>query len=419
MNFNRLIPKDTFIHDYMQYMSDQETPTIYDFWTAVWTLSSVLGREVVIDRPRAPVYLNWYIILVAESGVTRKSTAVRVAKSLVQCVLGDRYLISSRTTQEQLLYQMELMTLHEQRATVRIAISELVTFLGKTAVGNGMVGLLTDLYDCPEYRYGAGTLARGEHELRNVYISFLSASTPSWLIRAVSPDVIEGGFTSRCMFVVSEKRKKKVAWPIEPDPELYDLLVDHLNDIRKEAEHFKQVTIHKSGINEFNKWYKQRRDHADPYRASFESREDSHVLRLAACLAINDGSWEIRTAHIKASIDAVQQIKQDGCNMFSGGFTSSKIILGLDRLRVELIEAGSDGIQHTLLTQRIKDYMSIQNINDALAIMHELGLVKKWQVVDTGTRGGPKPTYWKATAKLSSTGKVSTMVFDIMEPKLQ
>ena len=89
VNYNTVVPEGTFIHDYMAAQKGLETATAYDFWCAVWVLSSTLGRSVYVDRPRIPVYLNWYVLLVAETGVTRKSTAVVRARKLLSEVTTD------------------------------------------------------------------------------------------------------------------------------------------------------------------------------------------------------------------------------------------------------------------------------------------------------------------------------------------
>ena len=77
VKYTTLVKPNTFIGKYMSYMSGLETPSSYDFWTAVWLTSLALGRGLVVSRPRIPVHMNWYIILCAEGGLTRKSTACR------------------------------------------------------------------------------------------------------------------------------------------------------------------------------------------------------------------------------------------------------------------------------------------------------------------------------------------------------
>ena len=101
MNYKSLVPHDSFIGQYMEYMSELETPDAYDFWCGVWAIGVCCGRNVIVDRPRAPVHLNWYVILSAESGTTRKSTAVREISSIVDATkLSPR--LSAKTSPEQL-----------------------------------------------------------------------------------------------------------------------------------------------------------------------------------------------------------------------------------------------------------------------------------------------------------------------------
>ena len=130
VNYNTIAPEGTFIRAYMDAQHGLETATAYDFWCAVWVLGSALGRTVYVDRPRIPVYLNWYVLLVAESGVTRKSTAVVRARRMLSSVLDeDATLIESKTTPEKLEYIMGVSSEKSGTASTHIAISELVTFL--------------------------------------------------------------------------------------------------------------------------------------------------------------------------------------------------------------------------------------------------------------------------------------------------
>ena len=166
-----------------------------------------------------------------------------------------------------------------------------------------MPTLLTDLYDCPSHRHGGGTIARGECIQRNVWINFLSASTPMWLLKSVNPNVIEGGFTSRCMFIISNEPKQKIPWPDGADTEDERAwLLSDLVRIRNLAANSDPILPTDGAIATFRKWYNSR-DHAlDTYQQTFESREDAHVLRIAALLCINDDSWRIDHQHIVRAI---------------------------------------------------------------------------------------------------------------------
>ena len=82
--YDKIVPKDSFIGRYLDMMADIETPKMYDFWSAVWILSSLIGRSCVIDRPSIPLFMNFYIIFMAESGICRKSTAVNTAYDIFE-----------------------------------------------------------------------------------------------------------------------------------------------------------------------------------------------------------------------------------------------------------------------------------------------------------------------------------------------
>jgi hypothetical protein len=117
MNYKNIAKPDTFIGQFMQYCEGSETPYAYDFWTALWLLSVCLGRDIVVDRPGAPVFLNIYAILVAESGVTRKSTAVRRVVDFARELTDERnLLIESKITPEKLEYDLAMQTLEHGTA---------------------------------------------------------------------------------------------------------------------------------------------------------------------------------------------------------------------------------------------------------------------------------------------------------------
>ena len=99
MNYKKLVPKDSFIGQYMEYMSVVETAESYDFWCALWAIGVGCGRTVFVDRPNSPVFLNWYIILAAESGTTRKSTAINSIRKIVN---ETHPIITGKTSPENL-----------------------------------------------------------------------------------------------------------------------------------------------------------------------------------------------------------------------------------------------------------------------------------------------------------------------------
>ena len=171
MNYKKLVPEDSFIGQYLEYMSVVETAEAYDFWCALWAIGVESGRVVYVDRPNSPVYLNWYIILAAESGTTRKSTAVSAITRLLS--RDGSMLLTGKTSPESLELMLHERSRQCKESAITFSVSELVTILGREGYMSAMPGLLTDLYDSPKLRTSPGTLKTGPLEqdlLRVLYL---------------------------------------------------------------------------------------------------------------------------------------------------------------------------------------------------------------------------------------------------------
>lgn len=393
LNYSKLVPPDTFIGRFMQAMSCVETAAAYDFWAAVWALGSVTGRGVYVPRPYAPVHMNWYVILAAESGVTRKSTAVRAARDVVTHVMGSDHMHEGRATPESMFDRLS-MTPH-----VNIAVSELATFLGRESYVIELPALLTDLYDCPTERR-ASTVSKGARVIHNAFVTFLSASTPSWLRMSVNPTVVEGGFTSRCLFIHDERPKGRVAWPdsaVEPAA-----LADVLRETQAQTDGVTEIHLLPAGMKRFTNWYKSRDvSSVVPFIASFNSREDSHVLRLAATLAINDGTLAISKTHVDIAVKCIAAAKAGAVQLFTETASTRRAAQGIDRVIKLLVEAGPVGMRHTKLYAGVRNYLSREEFNILMDIMHETGMVSRFVTNKDGA--GRRGTHYIRDKGLSNT----------------
>lgn len=394
----------------MKLYENVETSEAYDFWSAVWLLSSTIGRKVVVARPHAPVFLNTYVVLCAESGITRKSTAVNGAVNMLATHIlredRDIALVQGGTTAEGL----DNILSHNGHAA--IVSSELVNLLGKERYNASLPGRLTDLYDCPSI-YTRQTVGRGRVDIRDVYVTLLGASTPSWLVRAVNPDVVEGGFTSRCLFIIEEKPKRLIAWP---DATIDDGQTERVQSLlTKAVETADEVRNRAGGIHltpvarrVFTQWYEQRTLVTDAYGSSFQAREDHHVLRLAGLLAASDGSWEIDDHHIHHCIQAIQHVRSMGTALFGSGIATSRSYALVDRVRGALVGAGKSGLSQSALTSLCKRHGTGEEIRDVLAIMHEMNLIQRFNI-ETGDRGRPTVIY-RATRAIASARVMDSVI---------
>ena len=401
MNYKKLVQPDTFIGQYMQYMSNVETAESYDFWCACWAIGTGVNRGVFVDRPSSPIYLNWYIILAAEAGITRKSTAISSIRPFVE---GHCPILTGRTSPESLDLLLHECTRQGKDARAAFAVSELVTVMGKEGYLAGMPGLLTDIYDCEKERRIPGTMKSGPLLQKNVYVSFLSASTPAWLVTAINPAVIEGGFTSRVMFIVDDTRKKAIAWPQSRAADAFDKLKLMFDNLIEGAQHVGPIGISDGGLKKFTRWYGSRHIHNDPFQSSFEAREDDHVLRLASMFAINDGTYELQSNHIAKSIQCITDVKDRANTIFGGDIsTKARVGAGVARARDILIDAGVDGIKHSDLHRRMVRHIDATELRLLMDIMHECGMIQIFDI----KKGGKM---YRATRTIEKFGVASEVL---------
>lgn len=407
MRYDKFFREGTFLHQYMKFMTEVETPSAYDFWCGMWLISNAVGRDIYVSRPRLPVYLNLYIILCADSGVTRKSTGINYASRIINVSArsNDSVISSGRTYPSKLLkLANETSELHG-KTHIAIAISELGAVMSRTGYMRDMPVLLTDLYDCPEVRHGGGSMSDKGTVLHNVYTTFLSASTPRWLLTRVNSDIIEGGFTSRCFFIHEESRKRKISWPTigEVSDDIFvKERAEDLDAFSDRARRVKSIEIHPLALVKYNNWYQRRKDGTSKYTHSFESREQDHVLRVAALLSINDEIWIIQEHHIKRAIQLVEDIKSKGDRLFEMLFNprtnegNDNLVAVLERIRDTLVAQETTPIIHSMLLRKLQPHKTTF-IARCLDTLEDRKMVRR---INHKPATGRPSVYWLGTKLL-------------------
>lgn len=418
MNYKKMIPADSPIGRYLDYMEAVETARSYDFWCAIWALGSACGRQVYVDRPRIPVFLNWYVILCAESGITRKSTAVIAARKWLVGADPSHPTIEGKTNAPSLIQLLGERTLDHGRADAALVVSELATVLGKGSESVGLPILLTDLYDCEQSKSLPSTIRDGAVALRDVFVTFLSASTPTWLATAVSPQVIEGGFTSRVMFITDETRKRSIHWPRPEDDDSWDQCVQSLVRCVDQARSVSRIRLNPSAVTALGSWYRNRPINRTPFLSSFDAREDDHALRLAACLSINDGTYEIQKRHIVFAVQAITEVKTKANDLFGGNYNESvRMGDGIDKIRQVLIEAGMDGMSHNDLYYRCRYRISAIEFNTLMTVMHECNMVQVFITKDNPNSKKQGKRHYRGTQKITALGMTTELLARVNLPR--
>jgi hypothetical protein len=315
------------------------------------------------------------------------------------CLPEYAALIQNATTPEKLWDIMSTQSGARGKSHVVINLSELVTFFGRQGYTLGMPAMLTDLYDCPAKRDGGGTVNYGTLPLLNPFITFIAGSTPSWLARAINPDVIEGGFTSRVIFVNSEHRKKLIFWPNNVNQPSVQTAKEYLCAIRDHAARLKHIEPDEEAKSFLEEWYRTRKYNGETYLRSFESREDSHILRLAGALALSKLGSRIGLSEVELALYVISRAKKSGSKIFRAPSFDLKLTNGLDRIRAALLKRGLNGIKSWELYIQCKYHFAISEYNGVMEVLVDTGAVKMY-VVPNAKKTGRPAKYYVATTKI-------------------
>jgi len=286
---------EDWLQSYLVYTEKQESPEKLHFWVGLSILSAALKRQVWIDKGYYKLYSNIYVLLVAESAMLRKSTAMDIGIKLIRDAVPDLYYISGSMTPEGLLKHMNRVKVisnengkpHIQYDShVFIHADELAELFGfDRQRASRFTILLTKIYGAQtEHTHTLAT--EGQLLLRNLYPTLLAGTDPRNL--KVLPEEAVAGLIGRLVFVTANEKRKPIAWPhpTDSDAQLYDLLKYDLNTISQLRG---EIIVTDDAHARFEDWYvKHAEGHEeDPRLDAFRERCHDTALKLAILLSIS------------------------------------------------------------------------------------------------------------------------------------
>jgi hypothetical protein len=360
--FERLIPKKGWLRDYYDYTLTSEPPAVFHFMSALTVLGAALERNIFFDKSFYQVFPNIATVLIAPTGKCRKTSATNVALSLGRATGVN--ILSERITPEALIGGLG----GRETASGLVYAPELAVFLGKQQYLQGMVPLLTTLFDCPPI-WKSTTIMRGEASLTGVALSMLAASTLEWFVDALPREAFSGGFMSRLLFVVQEDTDRTYAIPTRPEGYLYEGLREGLvalRDIRGE------VTMHPTAREWYEKWYRKHHHTAvfDDKFAGYHERKPDHLLRLAFIMKVaQDGLLVLDYEDLQRALDVLDWLEKRLPNVFDGvasnqlGATHQKIVTHLKMNGGRMI--------HSLLLRKMQHMINARQFAEAILTLKE------------------------------------------------
>lgn len=301
-DFISLVPANSWLADYMLFTLNTEPPDVFHFFAGCVAIGSILGRNTYYDKGAYQIYPNLAVLIVAPSGKCRKTSACNIAMSILR--KGGGTVLADKATPEALTAAFQEKT----EAIATIYAPEFAVFLGKQKYQEGMIPLLTALFDCPK-EFKSLTITRGEVILYNVAFSMLACSTMDWIQTAIPRDAFGGGFMSRLLFVIQHDTPRIFPRPPAMSHDLESRLVQALRAMHELRGEFHMT---EDGEQWYDHWYLTRGESGtlDKQYAGYNERKPDHLIRLAMILSASEGSnLLLRTSHLRRALQILEWLE--------------------------------------------------------------------------------------------------------------
>ena len=309
-----------WLQAYLHYTRHSEAPEAFHFWTGVSVIAGALRRRVWIDQRFFQWTPNFYIVFVGPPGVVTKTTTVNVGMRLLKKVPGVYFGPQAITWQAltlDLSEHCEMVETGEHDALgqpvrqpmscVTCSIDELGTFL-KPQDGD-MIDALTSLWDARLDVWGKKTKHSGSEVIENPWINIIGCTTPSWITKNFTEEMIGGGLASRTIFIYESQKRHLVPYPAS----LIDLAAfedegDKLvHDLEQMASLYGEYILTKEaeawGADWYKKHWSSRPNHMASDRYSgYIARKQTHIHKLAMIFAAAESNdLRIEEKHLSAA----------------------------------------------------------------------------------------------------------------------
>jgi len=356
---------------YKEYTSESESPETYHLFCGLSAISSAIRRGTWLDQGIYLLFPNIFAVLVGPPGRCGKSTAIRMARTLLYAVPGVNIGPDSVTREE--LIKRLAQSYSDGQSALTIHSTELSSLIEPSGIK--MIQFLTDIYDC-DYANPSGwqyaTKGQGKDEIKDPFVTLLAATTPTYVADGLPENVVSHGFAARVIFIYEEQERFSNPFPKEPSGELIVALTEDLVTISQLKGQFRWT-------DEGRKTYKEFYDNLqvtqpDDYRLEgFHWRKRTHVLKLAMLCSLSEKDDLILTAEdIIAAHDIIKLVEPKMARTFTavGKFEYAS---DLERIQAQLIRAGKEGIEIGELLRMnyyVGDVRTLDSMISGLVVMN-------------------------------------------------
>jgi hypothetical protein len=287
-----------------------EAPDEFHWAIFLTVVGLLIGRKLYVSQP-TPLFLNFYLLLLGQSGLTRKSTAMRFGIEHVLYRIDDQVAYSSGAVSSEGIYEI-LGKREEQRLLLNYDEARSLLQISRRQVTSDMIPRLNSLFNCPP---GDSIDRRKESTLvTRPFVSLITASPVEWLLSAIEVGDVMGGFINRFL-IVSGEAKQAIPFARMPSESEWKSFTDELMHVISpyiEGEPIEITWSDEAKIvyeDFYFDWHKNQQS-LPGETASLSNRIPDHIIKIAMAISALDGQRCITLDAIAAAVTIGKYLEQ-------------------------------------------------------------------------------------------------------------
>jgi hypothetical protein len=377
-----------FIDKLLEVTKIVESPTSYLEWCAYTTIASVMRHNIYFAVPsrRTRITPNLYVVLVGDSGSTRKSTPLKICNFLLRNV-GNTKLIEGRVSIQGVLKELaEVKTAtiehYKTKTTFRVTqkfaagllySEELAAFIVKDP---SVTSILTDIYDYKEHHDIILKTQETLH-LNKVCVTLFSATNAAFMQDMFTKEDIYGGLVGRTFFIIEEKaRHKDLGLRDETVEEDWDPLIEHLFKLSK-LEGVAKLTD--EALTWMEKWYNETNFTLYESKTGYEHRAHTHALKLALVLAAAEEGFDltVRLDHCQRAVDIVTNMRKNYHKIVAtAGYSNNQTLQAIKDITVIMFQNDGAAMERDEVFRRLFGRVDTESFDKAIMTLQQTGFLE-------------------------------------------
>lgn len=387
-----------WLDSYLEYTENSESPTSYHRWCGLSVIAGALQRKVYLRWGLGRIiYPNLYVVLIGASGRTRKGQAIGVAKDLLKGVADVTVIPESSSGRQAMILAMKRANRNFQdpsdgkikfHCSVTAFSEELSVFLGQGDIA--YLANLTDWYDSKDdWEYE--TVGRGKDSLQGLCVNLIGGTAPDWIQSMIPQEALGGGFTSRIIFIV-EERKKMIIPEYNHTPEQMQLEVKLRDDLERISQLSGEFSYTPTAKELYKDWY-IKQDMAlsdgkppitDPRFSGYCERRATHLQKLSIICSASRGDDLLITNEDHSRALGLLESAEKQMHKTFGGLGKSRISDESDMI-LNFIKTMGTTTRKTILQKFFRD-IDPQTLGNAEQLMQQAGYIKVKLMPESGDK---------------------------------